>query len=233
MNHQVFICYAHPDKGFADAICDKLEFSGIRCWVAPRDISPSKDWAEETIDAINSATIMVLIFSSYSNGSPQVRREVERAVHKGVSVLPFRIEDVPLSKSLEYFISTPHWLDAITPPFDAHLEKLRDCVQGLLNGLSVDCRPTVMPSAAASPARSPTPAARVVPTRVTTAFEPRDLKYIETQLAGYLGPVAKLLVLQAAEKTSSLHELVGLLANELARESEKQVFRDNCQFLEK
>ena len=37
---------------------------------------------------------MVLVFSASANASPQVRREVERAVHKGVIVLPVRIEDV-------------------------------------------------------------------------------------------------------------------------------------------
>jgi hypothetical protein len=233
MNHQVFICYAHADKGRADAICLKLESSDVRCWIAPRDISPSKDWAEETIDAINSAAIMILIFSSNSNESPQVRREIERAVHKGVNILPFRIEDVPLSKSLEYFISTPHWLDAIAPPYEAHLDKLRDCVKGLLDGLPVDCRPTTMPSATASSVRSSAPAASAVSARLVTAFEPRDLKYIETQLAGYVGPMAKLLVKRAAEKTSSIQELVGLLANELSAESEKKFFSENCRFLDK
>ena len=37
---------------------------------------------------------MVLVFSASSNQSPQVRREVERAVHKQVNILPFRIEDL-------------------------------------------------------------------------------------------------------------------------------------------
>jgi len=28
--------------------------------------------------------------------------------------LPFRIEDVQMSKTMEYFISSQHWLDALT-----------------------------------------------------------------------------------------------------------------------
>jgi hypothetical protein len=51
-----------------------------------------------------------------SNHSAQVRREVERAVHKQVQILPFRIEDVLPSKSLEYFLSSQHWMDAFPPP---------------------------------------------------------------------------------------------------------------------
>ena len=71
-----------------------------------------------------SARIMVLIFSSHSNVSPQVRREVERAVHKQVPVLPFRIEDVLPSRSLEYFLSAQHWLDAFNGPREPHYARL-------------------------------------------------------------------------------------------------------------
>ncbi len=67
---------------------------------------------------------MVLVFSASSNGSAQVRREVERAAHKDVRILPFRIEDVPPSKSLEYFLSTQHWLDAFPGPLEPHFTRL-------------------------------------------------------------------------------------------------------------
>ncbi len=40
------------------------------------------------------ARLMVLVFSAHSNASPQVRREVERAIHKQLPVLPFRLEDI-------------------------------------------------------------------------------------------------------------------------------------------
>ncbi len=43
MEHDVFISYAHEDKAIADAICAKLEENKIRCWIAPRDITPGKN----------------------------------------------------------------------------------------------------------------------------------------------------------------------------------------------
>ena len=73
------------------------------------------------MDAISAARVMILVFSASSNHSPQVRREVERAVHKQLSILPFRIEDVLPSKSLEFFLSTQHWMDAFPPPREAAL----------------------------------------------------------------------------------------------------------------
>lgn len=130
--HDVFISYSNPDKTTADAVCAALEAAGTRCWIAPRDILPGLEWSEGIIDAINDCRVMVLIFSSSSNESQQVRRELERALAKEVPILPFRIEAVPLSKSMEYFIGTQHWLDALTQPMERNLQRLTDTVDRLL-----------------------------------------------------------------------------------------------------
>ncbi len=131
MAHDVFISYAARDKAIADAVCATLERRRIRCWIAPRDVLPGRPFPEALIDAINHSRLLVLVFSSGSNESPQVMREVERAVSKGLPIIPLRIEDVPLSPAMEYFISAPHWLDALTPPLEAHLERLADTVEAL------------------------------------------------------------------------------------------------------
>jgi hypothetical protein len=133
MSHDIFICYSSRDKPVADAVCAVLEAEGVRCWIAPRDIVPGADWGESIIDSINDARAMVLIFSSNANAAQsQIKREVERAVNKGIPVIPFRIENVMPTKSLEYFLSTPHWLDAFTPPLDEHVRQLSVSIQRLL-----------------------------------------------------------------------------------------------------
>src|ERR1041384_1392142 len=107
MEFDVFISYSHEDKAAADAACATLEQAGIRCWSAPRDIVPGMDWSESILNAIERAKLLVLIFSGHANESPQIKREVERAVNRGLPIIPVRIEDILPSKSLEYFISTP------------------------------------------------------------------------------------------------------------------------------
>jgi pSer/pThr/pTyr-binding forkhead associated (FHA) protein len=133
----VFVSYSSKDKPTADAVCAELESHGIRCWVAPRDILPGHDWGGSIIEAINGSRVMVLIFSANANTSPQIKREVERAVSKGIPVIPFRIEDVAPVATLEYFISTPHWLDAFTPPLERHLRYLADAVRKVAGGPEV------------------------------------------------------------------------------------------------
>ncbi|MBE1552131.1 hypothetical protein GGC64_006218 [Mycobacterium sp. OAS707] len=143
--HDVFISHSSLDKTAADAVCAALEARGIRCWIAPRDIRPGQDWAAAIVDAIRGAQILVLVFSGHANDSPQVRREVERAANLGKGLLPLRIEDVKPQQSLEYYLNEPHWLDAITKPFAAHLDKLADACVGMLDftGRSPQDMPTI------------------------------------------------------------------------------------------
>ncbi|MDA8049107.1 MAG: toll/interleukin-1 receptor domain-containing protein [Rhodospirillales bacterium] len=145
MARDVFISYSSKDKPTADAACAKLEERGIRCWIAPRDILPGADWSSSIIDAINGARAMVLVFSANANASQQIKREVERVVHKGIPIIPLRIENVAPENSLEYFISTPHWLDAFSPPLEHHLAYLADVIRHILEGIAVPAPPPPPP----------------------------------------------------------------------------------------
>ena len=129
----VFISYSSHDKPTADAICATLERDRIRCWIAPRDVFPGIAYGEAIVDAITVSRLMVVVFSNASNGSPQVLREVERAVSKGIPIVPFRIDDVRPTKSLEYFLSAPHWLDALTKPLEDHIRRLSAVVRAILD----------------------------------------------------------------------------------------------------
>src|SRR5579871_43222 len=146
MAHDAFISYSSKDKPVADAVCATLEASGIRCWIAPRDILPGRDWGGALVEAIHASRVMVLVFSPHANESPQIEREVERAVNAGIPILPFRIVDVLPSGAMEYFLSTPHWLDAMTPPLESHLARLTDTVRTLL-GLSTPVETRTEPAA--------------------------------------------------------------------------------------
>ena len=132
MPFDVFVSHASKDRLVANAVCARLESAGIRCWIAPRDIVAGTSYGEAIIEAIHAAKVMVLVFSSNANSSGHIPKEVERAVSNGVPILPFRIEDVLPGKSLDYFIGSVHWLDAMTPPLEKHLDDLVETVRKLL-----------------------------------------------------------------------------------------------------
>lgn len=131
MAHDVFISYSTKDRPIADAVCAALEAERVRCWIAPRDVLPSAPYGQAIIEALNETRLLVLIFTASSNTSRHVMREVERAVNKGIPVVPFRVHDVAPSPSMEYFISSDHWLDALTPPLETHIRKLVETVKVL------------------------------------------------------------------------------------------------------
>ena len=132
MAHDVFISHSAQDKAVADAVCAALERAGVRCWIAPRDVQPGRSFAGEITRAIQQSKAMVLIFSAHSNNSQQVLREVQLAVSSHLHIVQLRIEEVRPNDDLTYFLSTPHWLDALTPPLENHLQRLVVAVQALL-----------------------------------------------------------------------------------------------------
>jgi hypothetical protein len=214
MPRDAFISYSQPDQGCAFELVARLEAEGINCWIAPRDIAPSADWAAEIMDAISSVRVMILVFSASSNLSPQVRREVERAVHKQLSVLPFRIENVSPSKSLEFFLSAQHWMDAFPPPREPHYARLCTYLKTQL---------------AAEPARPALPTLNAAAGPSAQAFDSAELLHVERQLAGFIGPLARHLVKTAASRAAGVDDLVGRLAMELDTESERREFTQRCR----
>jgi hypothetical protein len=165
MDFDIFISYSSKDKPAADAACAVLEASGIRCWIAPRDVTPGGEYGATIVEAIERAKAMVLIFSSSANQSAQIRREIERAVKKGVTIIPIRIEEVEPTQSMEYFLGAIHWLDALTPPLERHLQHLAETIKAMLAAKAALAGETAEPkpaSASASPPlRAAAPAARI------------------------------------------------------------------------
>lgn len=132
MSRDVFISHSAQDKKVAETICAALEDSGIQCWVAPRDVRPGRSFPGEITRAIQQSKVMLMIFSQHSNSSEQVLREVQLAVDCHVPIIRLRIEDIPLSDDLRYYLSTPHWLDALTQPLSKHIPPVAAAVKELL-----------------------------------------------------------------------------------------------------
>jgi len=209
----VFVSYSQADRECAFRLVAHLESRGIGVWVAPRDISPAADWAEAIIEAISGSRLMVLVFSAHCNGSPQVRREVERAVHREIPILPFRIEDVLPARSLEYFLSTPHWLDAFPPPREPHFERATTHIESLLRG----------------PAAAPVTTGATGTHNQLLSLDVTEMESLERRLAYYVGPVAKLLVKRAVLKATSRDELTRMLAAEVDAAPARKQFLEACR----
>jgi hypothetical protein len=166
-SHDIFISYSIKDKESAQTICAALERSGLRCWIAPRDVLAGVNWGSAILGAINASRAMVLVFSSHANHSPHVLREVERAVHHGVPIIPLRIENVPPIDALEFFISVQHWLDATDGPLESHLDTLIATLHRLLAESSHPATQATSPTTPLLPPPVPSPVPPPPPSPVT------------------------------------------------------------------
>jgi hypothetical protein len=132
MPSMVFISHSSKDRETADAICAHLESAGIKCWIAPRDIEPGATWTKGIMQGLDACRVLILVFSEHANDSDHVQREVAKAFSSGLTVIPFRIEDVLPNQSLSYFLDTVQWLDASAPPLQKHLGTLSEQAKKLL-----------------------------------------------------------------------------------------------------
>jgi hypothetical protein len=136
MSHDVFISYSSKNKVLADQVCDKLESSNIRCWMAPRDITAGTDWTSSIVDSIKSCRVLILIFTDDVNASSQIPREICLAINHNVVVLPLRVTSTNPAGNLEYLLSTIHWFDAFNPPLEQCFDKLIDLVGAIVARVS-------------------------------------------------------------------------------------------------
>jgi hypothetical protein len=137
MAHDVFISHARKDKKIADAICETLESAEMRCWIAPRDISPGEDWTEATRKAIRSSRVMVMVFSENANAAPHIEREIAHAFYTGRIIIPFRLAETPLRRDFLFYLDDVRWFDAFGPHPEQHLEALTARIKGRLLGPAV------------------------------------------------------------------------------------------------
>ena len=108
----------------AEALVKDIEDAGeCKCFIAPRDIHDG-DYAEQIVDAIDSADCLLLVFSANANGSAYVLRELNSAVLRSVPIIPYRIDNTALSKSMEFYLGVVQWLDAFRLKKEERLREL-------------------------------------------------------------------------------------------------------------
>ncbi|MCX6249889.1 MAG: toll/interleukin-1 receptor domain-containing protein [Bacteroidetes bacterium] len=135
MSNDVFISYSSIDEKIAKRICTQLKEAGIRFWLSSASIKAGEKFPQQIIRALNNSKIFLLIFSFHSNRSKYVLREIERAVHKNIPIIPFKIEEnFNLSEEMEFFLMVTQWFEAYEPPpVDEHIDELITVIKSILD----------------------------------------------------------------------------------------------------
>lgn len=112
MRRDVFISYQHNDSRFAFALCNELERQGISCWIAPRNIRPGDSWRASIVSAVEMTQVMVLVFSSNTQSSNQVLKELSIADDSSRTVLPLMLENLAPQGEYKFQLTGRHWIQA-------------------------------------------------------------------------------------------------------------------------
>lgn len=127
--HEVFVSYSSKNKKIVDAIVADFERNGVKCWYAPRDIMPGEPWAAAITRALESAKVMLLVYTSESNSSHQVMNEVNLAASANKVIVPFRLTQEQMNDQLAYYLARYQWVDGVEgATFNKDVERLRDHV---------------------------------------------------------------------------------------------------------
>jgi hypothetical protein len=130
--YDVFVSHSSGDRAVVQQMEQVFSRLGIRCWIAPNDISPGADWNTSIVEGISRSRVMVLVYSASSNESEHVKNELGLAVERQMQIIPFKIEDAPLSDFMKLNLSRRQWQNAFEGPLDKHIERLAGDVQKLL-----------------------------------------------------------------------------------------------------
>ena len=108
----VYISFAEEDVRAADIIRSAIEKRGIQCESTSR-LASDGSLSGLSKGAIGRSRVLIVIYSRHANESLTLQRELEFAASHEIFILPFRIKDAPMSKELEFYLSTFHWMDAV------------------------------------------------------------------------------------------------------------------------
>jgi hypothetical protein len=88
MSDHVFICYAREDEAFVLQLGKNLKGRGVPVWLDQWDIPPGSDWDRNIDNAIYDCAKFIIVLSSQSVESTEVRGELHTALHEHKPIIP-------------------------------------------------------------------------------------------------------------------------------------------------
>jgi hypothetical protein len=111
MNAPIFISFSSKDIQVAEALVARLAERHLQCWISSQHVHPGENYQEAIVRAIRSAKIMLFVFSSNTNNSDEVKKELSLASRLKLVVMPLRVENVEPNDALLFEFSTRQWID--------------------------------------------------------------------------------------------------------------------------
>jgi hypothetical protein len=138
-----FISHASTDVGLAFELCARLESQGVRCWIAPRDLTPGNPYSSEIVHGIEGTHALILLATPSAVASENVLNELEQAHRLRKPLLTVMIGKPAVSRQLSYYIARLHWIEADPHSMESVANRLAQALQGAAPWERVGSRPSM------------------------------------------------------------------------------------------
>jgi hypothetical protein len=105
----LFLSFCGEDEEAAFSLLEDLEKRGAACWISTRDVA--FNYQREIVDAIRTASAMLIVFSENANNSEEMAKEMTLARRYKIRTIPVRIEDAEKKGAFEYELSNSQNVD--------------------------------------------------------------------------------------------------------------------------
>ena len=116
IKRDIFISYSSKNFDEALAIREMLESNKLSCWMAPDDIPPGENYAEEIMKGLKAAKSVVLVFSKDSQDSIYVTNEIKTAFDMKKPIIAYKIDEALPEGKMEFYLKNKQWIDASVNP---------------------------------------------------------------------------------------------------------------------
>ncbi len=121
---KIFVSYSRHDLEIVDCIVGKIEDTGMKVWIDRDDIKAGKTWRAQIVEAIDTCDAFVLMLSSNSAASDNVRKEVDLAQDSGRTVFIMRLGPVQLPAEMRYELVGLQYIDVPKMGIDDSINQL-------------------------------------------------------------------------------------------------------------
>ncbi|HLO17050.1 MAG TPA: toll/interleukin-1 receptor domain-containing protein [Anaerolineales bacterium] len=129
MGH-IFISYSRHDLETVDCLVGKIENTGMRVWIDRDDIKAGRTWRAQIVQAIDTCDAFVLMLSSHSAVSDNVRKEIDLAQDSGRTVFIMRLDSViKLPAEMRYQLVGLQYIDLQKLGMDDAVSQLIDTLR--------------------------------------------------------------------------------------------------------
>jgi len=120
----IFVSHSKDDKTIAKKLTGKLESAGYPCYVYSRDKNHGSD--EELI---SQCSVLILILSKSSLTSEEQINQIKLAFDLNLKIIPFKAESLDNTLTVQYFLHSLEWVDAVGDGFDEAYDILTEILE--------------------------------------------------------------------------------------------------------